>query len=611
MSQNPLPLIHHCHITFISRIIAPVIFALFLLYNNSLSTTYYVSSLSGNDTNSGTTTDASWKSCPGMDAWSGSVQLQPGDTVLFNSAEIWSASSGASLLEPVGGVVYDGSTWGTGTRATLLATGDLGRAVVTYRYDHPTEPTVVTGFDIDADGTITAGVAFHWGFAPTNLVGAAKRLEDCIVHDVFSLQENGDYKYGIVISAWGGDTISNIEVIDCKVYNISRSGIVCYLGNDVPQNLGTNVLIQGCDISNTGQDPISTGNGIAVKNHSIGTIVEYNYIHNTAGGGVSITTHSDTGFVGPENVTVRYNIVRECGGRNASCGVNVDYIGNKSADIYGNLFIRNGNSALRFFDRLRDKVSVRFYNNTCYKNNQLAGNREIMVQCDSADIEDITIANNIICADSGIIPLIDDGGNITAHTNNLFFRADGGTLVKVNSTNYTASDIATWESTSQIGDPLFYKPTDLPSGFIGTPGVDIKPNTDGFTLLTNSPAKDNGTDLGNDYTGSINSVTRPNGNGWDIGAYEYDGAIGVIVAPKPVREQIDLQILANKTGRVILCSPATGNVKKLRIYDVGGRLLYRNDLPGETVLWNEYGKGCYIARLYIGEEILIRRFVIF
>ncbi len=619
MKNKPVTSSLHYFISRNSGLLVTIVFIIVSFSINADGETYYVSSSSGNDTNAGTTPDAPWKNCPGIDAWSGSVQSQAGDTVLFNSAETWTAASGASLLEPVGGIVYNGSTWGTGTRAILLATGDLGRAVVTYRYDHPTEPTVVIGFDIDADSTITAGVAFHWGFAPTNLVGATKRLENCLVHDVFSLQENGDYKYGIVISAWGGDTISNIEIINCKVYNISRSGIVNYLGNDVPENLSTGVIIRGCDISNTGQDPISTGNGIAIKNHSIGTIVEYNYIHNTAGGGVSITTHSDTSFVGPENATVRYNIVRECGGRNASCGVNLDYIGDKSADIYGNLFIRNGNSALRFFDRLRDKVSVRFYNNTCYQNNQLAGNREIMVQCDSADIEDITITNNIICADSGIIPLIDDGGNITAHSNNLFYRLGGGTLVKVNGTNYTASDITTWETTALTDDPLFYNPADLPSGFIGTPGVDIKPNTDGFTLQESSPAKDNGADLGTDFNGSINSITRPYGNGWDIGAYEYNGEIA-INAQKVTAPSMKFSVTTINNHVKIIYDTNMPTCVNIAIFDMAGKLIariIRNVAQGcNTIHWDgstnsrkKVCNGCYIIRLLSEKEVITERFI--
>jgi hypothetical protein len=61
----------------------------------------------------------------------------------------------------------------------------------------------------------------------------------------------------------------------------------------------------------------------------------------------------------------------------------------------------------------------------------------------------------------------------------------------------------------------------LPTGFIGVPGVDIKPNSDGLNITADSPARDAGATLDAAYDGSINSVTRPSGAGWDIGAYEF------------------------------------------------------------------------------------------
>ena len=43
----------------------------------------------------------------------------------------------------------------------------------------------------------------------------------------------------------------------------------------------------------------------------------------------------------------------------------------------------------------------------------------------------------------------------------------------------------------------------------------------GLNLQEGSPGINNGIALGSSFVGSINSVGRPAGNGWDIGAYEY------------------------------------------------------------------------------------------
>ena len=488
---------------------------------NIKASTYYVSA-TGDDGNTGTNFNYPWQYCPGMPGWNGSATLNAGDTVFFNNSDTWMIQASSSALEPVGGVIYDGSTWGNGSRAIIRAEGNMGRGVITFRYDHQTIPTIVKGFEVDANNTISAGVVFNWGFAPSNLTGAIKRVEDCIVHDVYSLQSQGDYKYGIVISAWGGDTLSNVEVINCEVYNISRSGIVNYLGNDVPTNLSKNVIIRGCEVYNTGQDPQSVGDGITIKNHAMKTIVEYNYIHNTAGGGISITTHPVSGFNGPENAIVRYNIVSECLGRYSSAAVSIDQIGKKTADIYGNLFIKNNNSAIRFFDRIKDELSVRVYNNSCYQNCQSEGNREILIQCHDADISVLEIKNNIIYARSTIIPLIDNYGDIASHSNNLYFRTGGGTLVMAEDVNYNASNLISWESTALTTDPLFNNPDSLPTGFDGTYGINIKPNTEGLNITFSSPARDTGDSLDIVFSGSINSIMRPSGNRWDRGAYEYN-----------------------------------------------------------------------------------------
>ena len=127
---------------------------LLTLFSLLYSATYYVSS-SGDDTNAGTAQDASWKNCPGMPGWSGSATLQAGDTVFFNNADTWEVSSGLAVLQVTGGVFYDGTTWGTGSRAIFRAKTDLNRSVIAMLKDDPTIPTVVKGFEADAGGTIT------------------------------------------------------------------------------------------------------------------------------------------------------------------------------------------------------------------------------------------------------------------------------------------------------------------------------------------------------------------------------------------------------------------------------------------------------------------------
>jgi len=501
-----------------------IMFAAVPLRENSVrgaraAVTYYVANAPlGNDANPGTASGP-WEHCPGMPGWAGSATLEPGDTVYFDSGGAWEASSGSALLQVVGGVTYDGSTWGAGTRATLRATGYLHRSVVNLMEDDPAEPTVIRGFEVDANGQETSGIAINWPQAAGSMSGATKRIEDCVVHDVYSSSAAGSYEYGIVISSgWGGSRgVDNVEVLDSVTYNISRGGINVYAANDYSNSSISNVLVRGCDIYATGQDPNYAGSALAAKNHVIDVTFEYNTIHDPVRGiGIGISTHA-AGFTGPENLIIRHNIISN----SAHAGIYVQGYGDKSMDIYGNLIAQNQYHGIKFASSLADSLTARVYNNTFYQNYEPEWDSEIRVEANSADVSMLEIRNNIIYADSDTRCLIDDEENITNHSNNVYYRPGGGTLVIADGVSYTASNVGSWEPTALTDDPLLENPSDLPTGFTGTFGVDIKPNSDGLNITAGSPARDAGASLAAAYDSSINSANRPQGAGWDIGAYEF------------------------------------------------------------------------------------------
>ena len=83
--------------------------------------------------------------------------------------------------------------------------------------------------------------------------------------------------------------------------------------------------------------------------------------------------------------------------------------------------------------------------------------------------------------------------------------------------NFATVDLSNIVTTT---NPGLENPANKPTGFVGTYGEDMTPNTEGFSLISTSPAINGGDQLAADYNGSINTVTRPEGAGWDIGAYE-------------------------------------------------------------------------------------------
>jgi hypothetical protein len=545
--------------------------------------TYYVANAPlGNDSNPGTESEP-WAHCPGMPGWAGSTTLEPGDTVYFDSGGTWETSSDSALLQVVGGVTYDGSTWGSGTRATLRAMSNLHRSVINLMEDDPSEPTVIRGFEVDANGQETSGIAINWPQAVGSMTGAMKRIEDCVVHDVYSRSAAGSYEYGIVISSgWGGDRhVSNVEVLGSVTYNISRGGINVYAANDYPNSSISNVLVRGCDIYATGQDPSYAGSALVAKNHVLDVTFEYNTIHDPARGiGIGISTHA-AGFIGPENLVIRHNIIVN----SAHAGIYVQGYGDKSMDIYGNLIAQNQYHGIKFASSLADSLTARVYNNTFYQNYKPEWDSEIRVEANSADISVLEIRNNTIYSDSDTRCLIDDEGSITNHSNNVYYRPGGDTLVIADGVSYTAGNVGSWEPTALTGDPLLENPSDLPSGFTGALGVDSKPNSDGLNITADSPARDAGAALAAAYDSSINSVTRPQLGGWDVGAYEFVPDLGLRGTPGNKTIYLDWEVSIDppsaSTWRITYYSETvpspvvrTNIVSPTRVYTLTGLVNY-------------------------------------
>src|SRR5271166_4444661 len=385
---------------------------------------YYVDQTAGNDANSGKKPSACWKQCPGMSDYSGSGALQPGDTVYFNRGGVWLVS-GAQGIYLTGGVTYIGNSWGSGNgKAQICAGADLEAGVVRFR-DHSTYETVFEGFDVNGNRKVTTGVDInhrYWSL----MNGATKRVKDCEIHHTWSRQTSGQYKYGIIVSNFGGAAgyAENVEITNCVVHDTSRDGVCLYPG-DVDANCRIrNIIVRGCEVYNTGQDPdYGAGAAILVKGYVEDAYIEYNYAHDTKGA-VMFVNGNETkhyGF-GPTNIHIRYNIFTG----NTTHGAIRIYDGRNGQDpkdlkIYGNLVYNStGGGGFYIASDLGNRLSLRMYNNTFY-------NAPVVILNNHASVTLFEFKNNIVYY-SGGVPLTDAGGQITSHSNNIFYRG-AGTLV--------------------------------------------------------------------------------------------------------------------------------------------------------------------------------------
>lgn len=470
---------------------------------------YYVAA-NGSDSNAGSSASP-WAHCPSMNGWSGSASLQPGDVVYFKNSDTWTNPSGDYVLRMTGGVTYDGSSWGSGTRAVLRASGSA-YLVVKWINDDDAYETVLSGFELNG-GDMATGVGMGSPSAPYDLVGATKRVIDCVVHDCGYANESGT-SYGIKIGMQDGRAMQNVEVIDCVVYNIARSGIANYHSLYNSASYSENVLIRGNEVYNTGEKSTSGGYGILVKNRAVDTVVEFNYVHDTSAG-IGLTG-GGSALSGPIDCIVRYNIVSGTDDE----GIIIRNSYEKSFDIYGNLVMHSGLYGMKIESTQSGDLTGGIYNNIFFENCVSSGSSEVLFQNPSSGAVAVDFRNNIISARSGDQALVNYMGSGLTHGYNLYYRPDGGTLVTSGS-SYSSSTLTGWESTAVAAQPGFVNTDNLPEGFSGTYGVDMQPESTG--LIPTQNVEGMGQTLTTEFAGSIDlsgtSSDSLRSSPWDIGAY--------------------------------------------------------------------------------------------
>jgi hypothetical protein len=509
-----------------------------LFTSTSYAATYYVKS-GGNDEAAGTSDELAWATIAKVNA-----TVTSGDTVYFRSQDTWTGT--LPVLVAKAGVTYDGSTYGAGTRATLQCTTggiDYNKYAVVHVF---ASSVTLRGLDIDGNELDVGGIYIGYNIE-ANISGIT--VDNCIVHDLGAVDSS--WLYGIHVGSAAhsttGYTVSDVTITNTTVYNAFHEGIAIYPGwqdeEATSWNRNNNILVRGCTVYNAGYRDTSAsdtvGHGIIVVNDSDNVTLEFNKIYNCSSTGIWVrTSPTSDGYInsGPDNLIIRYNQIYN----NWSIGLFFYNQQGKpiTADIYGNIIFNTGRAwaysygydfciggAYSYADS-----TISFYNNTIFNTlNECTDKQGVSINASITGSPAFNFKNNIIYTNTfrGIV----DEGELLTHSNNLIYRSSGATDAHVLSGEITydrdgtASDITNWEATAQKTDPAFSGGT-LPTGFSGTYGSNMVPNTDYFQLTVDSPAKDTGATLAS-YTGSINGaglttpIVRPLGAAFDIGAYEY------------------------------------------------------------------------------------------
>ncbi|MBU5351711.1 right-handed parallel beta-helix repeat-containing protein [Paenibacillus barcinonensis] len=471
---------------------------------------YYVDSVNGSDDNNGKTPQLAWQTLDKVNT----TEFQPGDTLMFKAGGVWTGT-----LHPKGsgeeGNPIKIDRYGEGSKPLISGAG--APAAV---YFHNQEQWEVRNLEITNDAPtkgVRRGIHVDGSSGTWSNPKVYKHFifENLDIHHVKGDVSN-DYAHNGGIIVWGTAWdyhVSDVVVNNCKIYSLDSVGIYLngaqtkYSSNlKVINNLIYDVAADGAFILNT-TDGLIENNVVhdthvrasgyhvplwvfSAKNNVIqfnevyntapggdamaydadydsdGTIIQYNYSHNNAGGAFLVVNNGTNSANKNTNTTIRYNISQ------------------------------NDSGAVFNFSGSPDTTTI--YNNTVYL--PAHANTKIIDTLDWGGY-----AKNTFFYNNLIYNLGSGGYNFASSTNNVF---ENNLFFGSHPTNEPADPYKI------TADPLLASP--------GSAGIG-RDTLAGYQLLNTSPAIGAGKIIANnggrDYYGNpVSSTTAPN-----IGAYQGPG----------------------------------------------------------------------------------------
>ncbi len=315
------------------------------------------------------------------------------------------------------------------------------------------------------------------------------------------------------------------------------------------------------------------GNGGIRVRYCTGAIVENNEIIVYGHGGVYLR--------GTSNCKVRYNkittpdyLAAQTDGIYSELNKNNSYYGNKiiisnghpdmhndgiqmykdeNITIYNNYIEQDNNKVYNAqgIYCTTSKGTIKVYNNVIYGPNT----KNSLIAVRNLDVGSATLIaynNTLVGSGWGALRL---GCNANSEVkNNVFIcNKSGGCLIWIDGQVPNGSNI----DYNIYYAPNSSKPYSINSNDVNwaswknagfdSHGIEADPKLENisrrkFELLSDSPAIDAGVSLGSPYNKDKNRVTRPQGNGWDMGAYEFEGQAQQ--APQPP-ENVQAEFVGN------------------------------------------------------------------
>lgn len=491
----------------------------FFVAAQAWTATYYIDYEKGDDANVGTSTNAPWKRHPGMNGWSGQAFVtQPGDRFIFKGGITWPNAACSMYLTDDGtseNRIYVGIDTNWYSRVQFIYWTN-GNGIVQQSFNYPiidaegldivdnrsfagasntrNNAVIVTGDYITIDGLCVKGVRIDdnpAGGSPNPDAGSDHTLR---VHDALDFIGQGLYLCDWVVdTVHGGDvggaiatgSCVNSALISCRIKgpeNIDSKFITAINGRDYGNAVQFFSLVQGCDISRTGQ---------GVWNCKI---VESNVIH-SLGQYTDSQTHENALWA-QNSATINGNVFRDV--------VGLLYFmpgwgkrSNHTMVAFNNVFLNT--PALRLNPQDNPDVSneLWFFNNVVKQSSLCL---QVGTTKPGAPFAALVIQNNIFISDKSsnpeaLVNLVDtsDFGSRYESSHNVYL-----STAQANSLGLT---------TARLFKPSYQIP------ILAGQGYDLSSKT-GIDML---------------------GISRPHGGFWDIGPYQISGAHYAPAPPTDLR----------------------------------------------------------------------------
>jgi hypothetical protein len=395
------------------------------------------------------------------------------------------------------------------TRLIISHSGSSADGTITYT-NYPNEVPILDGTGINL--TPSAGLIDVRNIAYINLSGfnvinsndAAIYVRNSQHVNILNNHTLNSHSSGIGV--WSSDQV----VVDHNT--IVNAHILSEANGGHEESLSvastTNFEVSYNDISMNGQASYLGNEGIDVKEASRFGKVHHNYIHDFQGNGGALYVDAWTAVTPSlSNIDIYNNYLK-----NTYNGINIGSEQGGTAEninVFNNLVYHTGSVGIgvpgRVGDGLRKNINI--FNNTIFSA-QYNGGAGIYLT--SANIENIVIRNNLVSLNY-------TNGEITAASNALLpqVTCDHNLVFGSKSCSQTYPDCVEI-SNNPVGYPRIYGNITADPQFVGNSTL---PD---LHLSATSPAINAGADLVSfGLTFDYDGVVRPQGNAFDIGAFEY------------------------------------------------------------------------------------------